>query len=144
MLPAHGILPRALRQALAATVALLCVATHGASVGHLLLTPHVVCPIHGELVDSGSAHAAALTVPSGPPAARRDAISPVHGGERAEHADEHCTLLASPRENAIIAASSASLIDLAADEALASPPATNPSLDGRVGYAVAPKQSPPV
>jgi hypothetical protein len=132
----------ALRKALAASVALLCVAIQGASITHLLLTRHAVCLEHGELVHADDAtlaggHDLTATAPTGV------AIGSARGSAVTEHADEHCAVLATRREYAILSAPAQVLADrVAGSDGALSPPAA-PLAEGRARYDVAPKQSPP-
>lgn len=130
-----------LRRLLAACVAMLCVAVQGASITHLLLTRHAVCLEHGELVhaedDALAAGALAAPAPGGV------AIGSARGSAVAEHADEHCAVLATRREYAILSAPAQALAAPVAGSDAALPPSDTPRAEGRARYDVAPKQSPP-
>jgi hypothetical protein len=134
------------RRASAAGVALLLVAVQSAGSGHLLLSPHVVCPEHGELVHAdaaGAIHAhgvagAESSIGEGP------AISAVHAEAAAEHGDEHCAVLGSRREHAIVPAPYQGLHAAASSDAMVVPAAASARHEARARYDVAPKQSPPV
>jgi hypothetical protein len=123
-------------------VALLCVAVQGASITHLLLTRHAVCLEHGELVhadDEALAASRSLT----PPAATGLAIGSARSSAAAEHADEHCAVLATRREYAILSAPAQALAAPLASKDAAAPTSGTPRGEGRARYDVAPKQSPP-
>ena len=134
------------RRAHAASIALLLVAVQSAGMGHLLLARHVVCPEHGELVHAdaaGAVHAHGGVAAAAAPARGR-AISTGHGDASAEHADEHCAVLGSRREHAIVPAAYQALSAASEGTAVETPAAANPQYEARPRYDVAPKQSPPV
>ena len=138
------------RRAQAVCAALLLVAAQGSNAAHLLIAPHEVCPEHGELV-----HADGRDGGHGVTAEHRseqDAQAPTHGpavgaahdGALDEHGDDHCPVLSSRREHAIVGSAGACLS--AALAVAGDAPAADAAIRGepRARYDVAPKQSPPV
>ncbi len=126
---------------LMASLAVLCLACQASTLVHLVVVAHVPCAEHGELIDvraeaplAGAAapvaHAAGLAL-----------VSPV--AEPPPHSHDHCAVLATRRENALVSQPSLLVLDRAVvaqprcTPDAAPPPAMRP-LD------VAPKSSPPV
>ena len=124
-------------------LALLLVVLHAASLGHLLLERHEVCPEHGELVHAdraGRPHVRSADDAAGDgsgPAVRADASDAVG------HDDDHCAAVATRRELAVLPADGSGLIILAAAESPAVPASAEAQHEARARYDIAPKQSPP-
>ena len=128
-----------------AALGLLLVVVQGASLGHLLLERHEVCPEHGELIHAGVAgagHGWGAGQPAGAESER--AVRAPHASEAIAHSDDHCTALATRRELALLPASGGELSVGPSGEVGTLPPRANTQHESRARYDVAPKQSPPV
>jgi len=126
-------------RALPATgLAALLVVGQLASSMHLLLVPHALCPIHGELIHAeGARRHPAVS----PPAGRLPALRFLEIAE-AHHGHEHCVLAGSRRAWAVPERSAASAAPPSDSGQRSSVASAQPS-PGIALHRLAPKQSPP-
>ncbi len=122
-------------------IALLALSTQVASVGHLLLVRHTMCPEHGELVESAAsggpaARAAAVARRSASSAIRADAVA------LEEHGHVHCALAANRRAAHTPAALAS--VKMPPSPAPAAPACALARPLLQAIYVLAPKASPPV
>jgi len=132
-----GVASPALRAG-AASLALLCVLGELTSLGHMLLTRHVVCPEHGELIHAtelASTHVAAQ-----PPTAEVTWTRAPNAG----HAHDHCGLACTHRVSAVPVSPAIALSTPPCSRGAESPHQAPNLRDGRDLHRLAPKQSPPV
>src|SRR5690242_18775471 len=79
-----------------AALAVALVAAQGASLAHLALVRHEICPEHGELIHDAAPHAVAVH-PGDP---RRPSAFGLEEGAAA-FSDDHCTVVGHRRESAL-------------------------------------------
>jgi hypothetical protein len=121
-----------------AALAVALVAAQGASLAHLSLVRHEICPEHGELIHPDAAPHAVATQPGDP---RRPSAFGVE--ERAAaFGDDHCTVVGHRRESALPSSSDVIVPGEVAPATVClelawAPAASEPR------FRVAPKQSPP-
>jgi len=88
---------RRTRRASMRAISTLLLAAQLATLGHLLIVRHTICPEHGETIHSGLP-SQAQALPAPPQRATSDAGLTAHGRPPAEDAHDHCLTGANTRE----------------------------------------------
>ena len=87
---------RRTRRASMRAISTLLLAAQLATLGHLLIVRHTICPEHGEMIHSGLPSQAQTIRPPHQGSAADPALG--GGAPPAEHAHDHCLARANPRE----------------------------------------------
>ena len=126
------------RRLSSAALAIALVAAQGASLAHLAIVPHAICPVHGELVEIAP-HAPITVHPAGPDG--RSSMLPSDEGPSA-FSDDHCAVVGHRRDVALPASPNALLPgNIAA--AVSRLDVAGVPVTSEPRFRVAPKQSPP-
>jgi hypothetical protein len=126
---------------LVTSLAVLCLACQASTLIHLMVVAHVPCVEHGELIDVRPDAPPAVVQPPAAAAAHFALCAP--GPVVPPHSHDHCAVLATRRESALLSQPAQWVLD-GAGQASTCRPAEVRSTPALRPLDVAPKSSPPV